>query len=98
MAVKYKEKCRLCRKNYVTVTRRQSFAACYDCQKKDLEGDITDPEMKKMFDIPLEYYQVNSFLRNIKSSYLKYQSLTEKQIEAFKKVVNQLDEEQKKTE
>ena len=46
--------------------------------------------MKKMFDIPIELYQKNSFLRNIKSNYIKYGSLTEKQIEAFKKVVADL--------
>jgi hypothetical protein len=46
--------------------------------------------MKKMFDIPEEFYMQNSFLRSIKMNYLKFGNLTEKQIEVFNKVVNDL--------
>ncbi len=48
--------------------------------------------MKKMFDIPKSLYEQSSFLRNIKESYLRFDSLTEKQIEAFKKTVKELEE------
>jgi len=51
---------------------------------------ITDPEMKKMFNIPEEFYKDNSFLRSIKINYLKYGSLTDKQKEAFKNAVEKL--------
>ena len=89
MAVRFQMKCSRCKKNYVTVTRRQSFALCYDCQKSELEGEIKDPEMKKMFDIPQDLYRTNTFLRDIKVKYLKYGELSEKQIEVFKKVAKE---------
>lgn len=88
--VSYKEKCRRCKKNMVLVSARNRFPMCYDCQKNELKGKVKDPEMKKMFDIPEEFYMQNAFLRSIKMNYLKFGSLTEKQIEVFKKVVNDL--------
>ena len=63
---------------------------CYDCQKAEMKGEIKDPKMKKMFDIPEEFYKENSFLRDIKIKYLKWGELTERQIEAFKKVVKDM--------
>ncbi|MBW2987586.1 hypothetical protein KY336_03465 [Candidatus Woesearchaeota archaeon] len=92
MAVKFKQKCDKCKKNYVVITRRQRFVQCYDCQKEELKGEIKDPKMKKMFDIPEDYYRKSLFLRNIKISYLKFGSLSEKQIEAFKKTVQKIKE------
>jgi hypothetical protein len=96
MAVKYKQLCIKCKKNYVTVTWRQRYAICYDCQKAELKGEIKDPKMKKMFKIPEKFYEENSFLRNIKANYLRYGNLTDKQIEAFKKVLGKVKEEKKK--
>ena len=83
----YKQRCIRCRKNMVLTTPKNRFPVCYDCEKSELEGEITDPEMKKMFDIPEELYKNNSFLRSIKKNYLKFGKLSEKQIEVFKKVV-----------
>ena len=79
------------------MTSRSQFPLCYDCEKKELQGEITDPEMKKMFDIPEEYYKNNSFLRSIKKNYLRFGNLTEKQIQVFKKVVEDLKEESSRT-
>jgi len=95
MAVKYKLRCIRCRKNFVPANYRTRYVVCYECQKKDLEGEIKDPKMKKLFDIPDEFYKENAFLRNIKVNCLKYGKLTDKQIEAFKKVVKQMKEEKK---
>jgi len=81
-----------CKKNYVTVTGRQKFPVCYECQKKEMKGEITDPEMKKLFDIPEEFYKRNSFLRDIKINYLRFGKLSERQIEAFKKTVKEMKE------
>lgn len=89
----YKIKCLRCRKNWVTVTHRQRYPICYECQKKELQGEIKDPKMKRLFNIPEEFYKQNSFLRNIKINYLKFGELTEKQIQAFKKTVKRLEEE-----
>jgi len=60
-----------------------------------MQGEIKDPKMKKLLDIPEEYYKENSFLRNIKINYLKYGRLTEKQVEAFKKTVEKIREKRK---
>lgn len=88
----YKQRCNKCKKNYVGVVGRQDYVLCYDCQKDLLNGEIKDPEMKKLFSIPEEYYKESLFLRNIKIYYLKFEKLSDKQIEAFKKVVDKLNE------
>src|SRR3989338_3362462 len=83
----FKQKCMKCKKNFVLATRRDRFVVCYDCQKDLLQGNIKDPEAKKMFAIPEQYLRDSTFLRDIKIQYLRYGKLTEKQQEAFKKVV-----------
>ena len=93
--VRFKQLCQKCKKNMVLVTSKTKFAICYDCQKEDLQGEIKDPKMKKMFDIPEEFYVNNSFLRDIKVKYLRFGSLSDKQIEAFKKTVANLLKEKK---
>jgi len=94
MAISYKQKCPVCRKNYVMVTRNQRRAVCYDCQKRDLQGEIKDPKMKRLLKIPEEFYMKNAFLRDIKVNYLRYKRLTDKQIEAFKKAVKKMKEQE----
>ncbi len=95
MAIQYKQKCAKCKKNYVLATSRSSYVLCYDCQKASLSGEITNPEFKKLFDIPEEFYKENAFLRNIKANYLKYGTLTESQYSAFKKVVDKVKADKK---
>ncbi|NOZ80738.1 MAG: hypothetical protein GXP63_03620 [DPANN group archaeon] len=94
-AIKYKEKCVRCRKNWVITSWRSRGQLCYDCQKEELKGKIADPEMKKFFNIPEQLYKDNGFLRNIKIAYLRYGNLTEKQMEAFKKAVVKMKEDAK---
>lgn len=89
--VKYKQQCSRCKK-YVTVTRRQNYVTCYDCQKKEFQQEIKDPKMKKFFDLPEKFYKENAFLRDIKLSYLRYGRLSDKQVEAFKKTVVKMKE------
>ena len=91
MVIIYKQKCGRCRNNF-TIVRRNEFPICHECQKGEMEGEIKDPKMKKMFDIPEEFYKESSFLRNIKINYLRFGNLTEKQIAAFKKVVGKIKE------
>jgi len=89
----YKQKCEQCKKNYVLIStwpRRHGPTVCYECEKQQMSGSITDPAMKKLFDIPDDFYQRNSFLRKIKISYLRYHSLTEPQINAFNRTVEDL--------
>lgn len=92
MAIQYKQLCNMCKKNYVLVSLRQKDGICYECQKNELSGEITDPEMIKLFDIPDDFYKLNSFLRKIKICYLRYGNLTEKQIAAFEKTVQSLND------
>ncbi len=74
----------------VLITGRNQFPICYDCQKAELQGEIKDPKMKKMFNISEELYKKSGFLRSIKSNYLRYGNLSEKQIEFFKKTVKEM--------
>lgn len=89
MAVKYKQKCSRCGK-YVPITRRQVYLVCPECQEKELAGEVKDPEMKKLFKIPIAFYRENAFLRSIKLNYLRYGNLSERQIEAFEKTVAEM--------
>jgi len=95
MAVSYKQLCYRCKKNYVLVNWKQRFPVCHECHKAEMEGEIKDPKMKKMFDIPGEFYENNMFLRDIKIKYLKFGELTEKQVEVFNKVVAQMKKKKK---
>ena len=90
MRIQYKQKCIKCKKNYVLATSRTAYVLCYDCQKASLQGEITDPGYKELFDIPEAYYKENAFLRNIKANYLKYHALTANQIDAFEKVAKEM--------
>lgn len=88
--VKYNQRCSRCKRNFVLVSGKQRFVQCYDCQKKELEGEIKSAKLKKLFDIPEEFYKESVFLRNIKSYYLKFGKLSENQIKAFKKTVKEM--------
>ncbi|MEK6968056.1 MAG: hypothetical protein AABX51_05490 [Nanoarchaeota archaeon] len=74
----------------VLVTGNTHYAVCFDCQKSELSGEIKDPQMKSMFNIPDGLYQTSSFLRSIKINYLRYGKLSDKQIAAFKKTVDKM--------
>jgi hypothetical protein len=56
-------------------------------------GEITDPALKKLLDVPEEFYKENSFMRSIKINALRYGKLSEKQIEFFKKSVEKMKKE-----
>lgn len=90
--VRYKQKCIRCKKNWVEVSRGQRYPLCYDCHKPDLDKEIKDPKMKKLFNIPEEFYKRSPFLRDIKLNYLRFDKLSEKQIEAFKDTVKKMKE------
>ena len=93
--VQYKQRCFRCKKNYVLISGRNKFPLCYDCQKKELNKKIKDKKMEKFFDIPEEFYKENIFLRNVKIYYLRTGELSKKQVDAFKKTVKKMKEEDK---
>src|SRR3989338_10864355 len=95
MAVHYKQKCFRCKKNYVAASWKNRFVQCYDCQKNELAQEVKNPKMKKLFAIPEEFYKESAFLRDIKMNYFKFRALSEKQLEAFKKVVKEMKEGKK---
>lgn len=74
----------------VLIESRRQIPQCAECESKIMNKPIEDPEMKKMFDIDPELYKQSSFLRNIKINYQKYGKLSEKQIETFIKVAEEL--------
>lgn len=88
--VNYKQKCIKCKENYVIVSWKQKYPICYECQKQELNKKVKNPKMKKLFDIPEEFYKQSLFLRNVKLYYLKFKTLSKKQVEAFKKTVKKL--------
>jgi hypothetical protein len=93
MMMSYKQLCCRCRKKYVVVTWKDKYPWCYDCQKSDMQGEIKDKKIKKLFDIPEELYMESRFLRNIKINYLRYGRLSDAQVSAFKKVVKEIKAE-----
>ncbi len=93
--VRFKQLCMKCKKNMVVVTSKTRFTVCYDCQKDELHQEIKSPKMKQMFDIPEELYKESLFLRSIKINYLKFGKLSEKQIEWFKRVVDEMKKPKK---
>ncbi len=93
--VTFKKKCGRCKKNYVLANNRTGFVVCYECQEKQMKGEIKDPVMKKMFNIPHQFYKDSMFLRDIKIKYLMYGSLSERQVEAFKNTVVKFTENAK---
>jgi hypothetical protein len=95
--VQFKQKCYRCKTNYVvTSSRGDRFPVCYECEKNSMQGEIKDPQIKKLLDIPEHYYKESSFLRSIKINALRYGSLSEKQVEVFKSVVDKLKNKQGK--
>jgi len=90
--VNYKQLCSRCKKNYVPASWRDRYIQCYDCQKKELSAEIENKDFKKLFNIPEEFYKKNSFLRDIKLKYIRFKTLTERQISAFKETVKKMKE------
>jgi len=74
----------------VPMTSSKQFPICAECQMKEINQPIANPKMRKLFDIPVEFYQESSFLRSIKSQYIRFGSLTSAQKEAFIKVVEEM--------
>ena len=90
MRASYKQKCVVCRKDYALVSWKNRYPVCVTCKMKEINKPITDKKFKKMFDIDIKLYEKSAFLRNIKANYLHFGSLSEKQIEMFKKTVEEV--------
>lgn len=86
---KYKQRCALCKKNMVLIYSARQFPLCVDCHMKRIAETIKDKKYA-FLNISNELYRESSFLRNIKESFLRFNSLSEKQIDVFKKVAGDL--------
>jgi len=87
---KFKQRCAICKDNMVVIFSYKQFPICVDCHMRQIDKPIKDPKIKKLFDIPEEFYKKSVFLRNIKGAYIRFENLSEKQVEAFKKTVKDL--------
>ena len=90
MRARYKQLCIICRKNHVLISSYRQVPICVDCSMKQISKPIEDEKFRKMFDIDQKLYESSSFLRSIKSNYLRFGALSEKQIEMFKKVAAEI--------
>lgn len=86
----YKQRCLSCKKNMVLIRNPRQRAICSECQMKSFANPVTDPKFIKLFDIPREFYEQSSFLRDVRYQYGRFGNLSEKQISAFNKVVKEL--------
>ena len=88
----YKAKCTRCRKNMALVYSRRARPVCDECIGKELAEEITDKKWKKFFDIPKELYYQYDILRSIRSYFVKFGKITDRQKEAFVDVVKKAEE------
>jgi hypothetical protein len=88
---KYKQLCAICRKQHTLIESRNQFPICLSCSMRQISEPIVNEKFKKLFDIDQKLYEQSSFLRSIKSQYVRFKSLSVKQIEVFKKVVDELE-------
>ncbi len=95
---KFKQRCAMCKDAMVIMYSHRQFPICSECHMKQIDKPIKDEKWAKFFDIPKKLYEQSSFLRNIKQAYLRFENLSEKQIEAFKKTVKDLKNPKKEEE
>lgn len=98
MPVRFKQRCAICKQNMVEMYSSNQFPICTSCHMKRIQQEIPDPIFKELFNIPQSLYEQSHFLRSIKESYLRFNNLTEKQIAAFKKTIEDLKNPKPKEE
>lgn len=94
---RYKQRCALCKKNMVLMYSARQFPICVDCHMKRISEPIKNKKYA-FLNIPDAMYRESSFLRNIKENFQRFDSLSEKQIEVFKRVVKDMKNPKKKEE
>ena len=73
----------------------RQFPVCAECQMKRIKEEVTKPAYQ-FLNLSDELYQKSQFLRNIKEFYLRNRTLSEKQIQAFKKAAKDVKEGKEK--
>ena len=64
---------------------------CVECESRNWT-EIKVKKYKNIFDFPKDFYEKSYFLKNVRSYYERNKKLTEKQIEAVKKTIKELQE------
>ncbi|MBI2102478.1 hypothetical protein HYT55_01455 [Candidatus Woesearchaeota archaeon] len=95
---RFKQRCAICKKNMVVMYSSRQFPICAECHMKRISDPVTESPYKELFDIPRDFYENSMFLRNIKEAYHRFGSLTENQVTAFKKAVEDMKHPKKKKE
>ena len=94
---KFKQKCKICKGEWVLVSYRV-YPICVSCHMKQIFSEEVTDKKFNFLNIKKEFYEKSRFLRNIRQSYLMYKSLSEKQIEAFKKTLKEIKNPKKEEE
>ncbi len=94
----YNQRCIVCKKNVVLMQHRRQRPVCLPCEMKDLFEPVENKKMQKLFDIPKNLYEESYFLRDVRRKYNMFGNLSEKQVEVFKRVANDLQDPQKRKE
>jgi len=94
---KFKQKCKICKKEWVIINRRE-FPICIKCHMRQIFSEEITSKKYQFLNISKKLYEKPRFLRNIRQAYLMYNSLTKKQIQAFKKTIQELKKPKKETE
>jgi len=94
---KFKQKCKICKKEWVIINRRE-FPICIKCHMRQIFSEEITSKKYQFLNISKKLYEKSRFLRNIRQAYLMYNSLTKKQIQAFKKTIQELKKPKKETE
>ncbi|MBU0457166.1 MAG: hypothetical protein ABH824_04780 [Nanoarchaeota archaeon] len=90
--LKFKKKCGICREEWVLINDRE-YPICVNCHMKQIFSEEITEKKYDFLNIDKKIYLKSRFLRNIRHSYLRYKSLTDKQVEAFKKAVEDIKKE-----
>lgn len=85
----FKKKCGICNKEWVVINSRE-YPVCVSCHMKQIFSEEVTDKAFSFLNIDKGLYEKSKFLRSIRQSYLMYKSLTQKQIEVFKKAVKDL--------
>ena len=62
------------------ISAYRQVPVCVQCKMREIDKPITEKKVKKLFDISKELYEASSFLMGIKSNYLRYGKLSDKQV------------------
>lgn len=93
---KFKQKCKVCKQEWVVLNRRE-YPICVKCHLRQIFSEEVTAKKYLFLNLPSEIYGKSRFLRNIRQSYLINKALTKKQIDAFKKTVEELSKEKTAT-